>query len=217
MLTELGHEASVVGVARLYAPIAVSARDRSGRRTPRRRRRSGGSAVHRHAIGDEDSRDRQSLGTRHVGRGSQSADERIRSSPVGKVGPRRPAEVDAGPNADTANRSSSSRRSGPVDRIVGVRSLRPSVHRSRTEVCSPVPTLISSPLLRSAARTSASTTSSMKTKSRVWRPSPSIVRCQSRRRTHAGTTRRPRPPVAGGRRTPTTSASAANSRPSCSR
>ena len=36
LLRELGHEPSVVGVARLYAPIACGARDRSGRRRTRR-------------------------------------------------------------------------------------------------------------------------------------------------------------------------------------
>ena len=53
MLTELGHEATVVGVARLYATIAGDARHRSGRRGPRRRSRSGGHASRRDALGHE--------------------------------------------------------------------------------------------------------------------------------------------------------------------
>ena len=47
LLRELGHEATVVGVARLYAPLARHPRDRRGRRRPRRRRRGRGHALRR--------------------------------------------------------------------------------------------------------------------------------------------------------------------------
>ena len=53
MLVELGHEASVVGVARLYARIAGDAGDRSGRRPPRRRGRGRRHAVRGAAVDHE--------------------------------------------------------------------------------------------------------------------------------------------------------------------
>ena len=49
-----------------------------------------------------------------------------------------------------------------------------SAHRSRSDVCTPVPTFTTSPLPRRPDRTRASTTSSTNTKSRVCRPSPAM-------------------------------------------
>ena len=74
LLVELGHEASVVGVARLYAPIAGCSGHRSGRRRPRRRRGTGGHARRHHPVGDVDSGRRRGVG--------QGDDRRGRRRPV---------------------------------------------------------------------------------------------------------------------------------------
>ena len=54
MLAELGHEPSVVGVARLYAPIAAALVDRSRRRRPRAGGRGGRDARRDRRVGDVD-------------------------------------------------------------------------------------------------------------------------------------------------------------------
>ena len=95
------------------------------------------------------------------------------------TGPRRPPEVDPGPHRRHCEALHVVQASGPAARFHGRRRTATSPatldHSSAIEVCSPVPTLITSPLPRLADRTSASTTSSMNTKSRVWRPSPCIT------------------------------------------
>ena len=78
---------------------------------------------------------------------------------LGQRRPRRPGEVDPGPH----------RGHGEAQHLVGVggdvrAAVRPSgatsAHRSRSDVCTPVPTLTTSPLPRWPDRTRASTTSS---------------------------------------------------------
>ena len=124
MLVELGHEATVVGVARLYRDDRGDARDRPGRRRPGRRRAGRGrwtSAVTPSVMSTPADRGRprpgdargdrprpatsdvsapaDSPGTERPASGSQSVGGlRVAVEAVGQAGPRGPAEVDAGPH-----------------------------------------------------------------------------------------------------------------------
>ena len=69
MLAELGHEPSVVGVARLYAPIAAALVIDPVDAGSCRRRRGGRHARRRHAVGDVHARDRRRPRPGDAGRG----------------------------------------------------------------------------------------------------------------------------------------------------
>ena len=148
MLAELGHEPSVVGVARLYAPIAaalvidpVDAALAAGRR-------AGGHAGRRAAVdhGDAGRRRRPRRGHARRGRLTHRSAQRRASRPSASVVHGDQARWMRARTGDTAKRSTSSPRaatltgSGP--------SGATSFHRSRSDVCTPVPTLTTSPLPR---------------------------------------------------------------------
>ena len=183
MLAELGHEPTVVGVARLYAPIAATlvidpadaalaaTVEAAGMRalvvpsvmtTPRPRPRSTATSSRRHPR----------LARRTTPDAQRSLGARIAARPSSSGGPGRPAEVDPGP--DRRDREAGQLVDRRRTYTGGGPAAASSAHRSRTDVCTPVPMLTTRPLPRRPDRTRASTTSSTNTKSRVWRPSPAM-------------------------------------------
>ena len=98
MLVELGHEASVVGVARLYAPIASALVIDTIDADSRRRRRSTGDAMHRDAVGDVD-----------AGAGTAT---RRRDDPVGGLSRRSTSSLDESSRRPRRGRSTATTRDG---------------------------------------------------------------------------------------------------------
>ena len=120
-----GHEASVVGVARLYARAGGHARDRRGRRRPRRRRRGRGRALRRRAARScATPADAAALAARRA-RGA-SADEPARDLPRSRASPeiaarRRPGRPDRRRRGGRRHRAARRRRRRrhPEDRVEG--------------------------------------------------------------------------------------------------
>jgi LPPG:FO 2-phospho-L-lactate transferase len=214
MLVELGHEASVVGVARLYRTIARTlVIDHADAHLAEEVRATGMDCVVTDTV----------MSSPEIAR-SLAARRSTSGAETGQRIERRPASSDVqgdqprwmrARTGDSANRWISSGRAGAATEA-GPPAPTSVDHRSRSVVCSPVPTLITSPLPRPPARTSASTASSMKSRSRVWRPSPVSTggRCSAAAAASAATT----PPSARWRGPYTVArASAVNSTASCSR
>ena len=136
MLTELGHEPSVVGVARLYAPIAgtlvIDPVDAHLAGCGRGR----GHARRGHPVGDEQPRDRGGTGpaSRCRGRFSPVTAGRRARSVHGAHARWMRARV-----GDSANRAMSLGRRGAVDRVRARPGPAISAHRSRIEVLTPGP------------------------------------------------------------------------------
>ena len=155
MLTELGHEPSVVGVARLYAPIAVGPGDRSRRCRPRRRRRGDGDArassprrVMSHARGRA-----RELARRRRSRSLSAAESASTVDESGQavveVGPRRPGQVDPGSRRRERESGEFVGAAGAVHvPEIGRTGHQPGMRsqRSPIDVCTPVPTLTTRPL-----------------------------------------------------------------------
>ena len=178
MLTELGHEPSVVGVAQLYAPIAsalvidtVDAHLAAAVEASRH-------ALRGHGHDHVETRGRSTVGPRRARH--RWPERRVTPRRGGRV-PRRgrsTATSRGGSVRARARRRTAALRAAGPDRGPASMSPAPGTdaaildHSSAIGVCTPVPMLMTSPLPFSPARTRASTTSSMNTKSRVCRPSP---------------------------------------------
>ena len=170
------------GVGRRRRP-AVRPRRGDARHRPRRRRAGGGRRGGRHArrcraVGDvharrsrADARPGSDAGRRPsprigpIARGARAGDVGSNGAvSAGRRGPRRASSTatrrgGCGPAPGT--RRSGRARPGPAATYVGgPPSGATSAHRSRSDVCTPVPTLTTSPLPRWPERTRASTTSS---------------------------------------------------------